>query len=521
MVKLKGMKLKKDGALLIHPEIQGDVPGKDKSAGDSIKVPQIDTEYGAGFGDAITDSDRAFASEREPVAHFLTMGMAGDMTEKWFLINDPDTKEDDPELDRTVQNALTKLKFKRFLTEAIESERIYGKSLLVGGFADAQTVDQLKEPLKPGSELLQLAVYPSTLNGHKVKEWEVSEKDQDRNSERFGEPIIYKLHRDNDQLLVHYTRIVELKTRTNAVSVLDAIWDDMSCGRNIRWGAAQWLFRIGGGFPVIGFPAGTTAEQLETYHDSGNFANLHSRTAIFIAQNSKIENDGMTFDFKGASGHALDPIPFFKSNIEQISVATGIPQAKLVGAQAGAVTGSEVNVQDYYKVISREQAKLEDVIRWVIGKLADSGQLTLVKSITDDSKLKKIKAMLDRIRGKDYRHKTADQYEITWNSAFEMSEKDQAITDETIARANVNKLKYMTPDEVRKEMGLDPLPNGQGEKLQGSGFNLFGGPENKQGEFSPEELANKDKFLLIDLSPKGKQKDETSSSSPSSSPNSK
>ena len=164
------MRVYKDGTVILHPSIKAD-SGTGKDSG--LKIPQTDTDEGAGFGDKITDTDRAFAAEREPVAHFLTFGVAADITEKWFVINDPDTEEADPALDRTIQVELAKLEFKKHLTEALESERTYGKSLIVGGFNDAQSVDALKNPLKTGSELRQLAVYPSTTkDNEKTREFE-------------------------------------------------------------------------------------------------------------------------------------------------------------------------------------------------------------------------------------------------------------------------------------------------------------------------------------------------------------
>jgi len=497
MTKPRGYKVMKDGTMIIHPDIGADVA----TSSDSIQIPQVDTDEGAGFGDTIADSDRAFAAEREPVAHFLTYGVAADITEKWFLINDPDTEEADPALDRTVQASLSKLKFKKHLTEALESERVYGKSLLVGAFSDAKTVDMLEQPLKSGSELLQLAVYPGTKDRAKIKEFEVSSKDQDLNSSRYGEPVVYKLNRGGGSFLyVHYTRVCEVQTRSNAASVLDPIWDDLTCGRNIRWGASQWMYRTGGGFPVVGFPSRTTATELESYHDSGAFRNLMSRTAIFISQNSQTENDGMTFKFEGAQGRALNPQPFFQTNLEQIAIATGIPQAKLVGAQAGAVTGSEVNVQDYFKVISREQAKIESVVRWVIDRLAESGQLSMVKAAvdkgSDNYQVSLLKKMLKRVLRRDYRHKTAENYVVEWNSAFELSELDLAQVEQLQVQASQGKLDYMTVDEVRAENNLDPLPDGEGEKLKQSSFGMFG---EEQGEEGNKELANADKFLVVDL----------------------
>jgi hypothetical protein len=501
VVKTRGFKITADGAMLIHPDIIGDT---------GIQIPSVDTATGAGFGETISDTDRAFAAEREPVAHFLTYGIAADITEKWFIVNDPDTEEADPALDRTVQEALTTLQFKNALTEAVESERIYGSALLVCGFSDAKDINSLRDPLSKGSELLQLAVYPSTLNGEKIKTFQVEAKDENPNSSRYGEPVIYKLDRGGgNYLYVHFTRVCPVQTRTNATSVLDPIWDDMTCGRNIRWGTSQYVYRTGGGFPVVSFPSGTTAEQLEAYHNSGAFRNLMSRTGIFIAQNSQTENTGMTFEFKGPSGVALNPAPFFQTNLEQIAVATGVPQAKLIGAQAGAVTGSEVNMQDYYKVISREQSKLEEVVRWVLDRLSESGQVPLIKSgvipQTDSYHLSLLKNTIKRLIHHDYRHKTAQNYVIEWNSAFEMSELDEARTMQLHVQANQGKLDYMTADEVRAEEGLDPLPNGEGASLKKQGLGLFGEGKGTQGN---EELTQNDKFLVVDLSRKQKKQTE-------------
>ena len=217
----------------------------------------------------------------------------------------------------------------------------------------------------------------------------------------------------------------------------------------------------------------------------------------------------MEFEFKGAQGRALDPQPFFQTNDEQISKGTGVPQPKLVGAQAGAVTGSEINMQDYYKVISRIQSALEDCVRWVIDKLAESGQLSLIKVGSD--KEGKLKALFNRVFG-DYRHKTAKTYQIKWNSAFELSEVEQKQIELTHAQANQSKLDYMTVDEVRAQEGLDPLPNGEGTSLKKSGFNVFG----KEGEKGNEDLTGNDKFLVVDLGGKHKHVKSRASSASSS-----
>lgn len=435
----KGIKVTRDGGLIIHP-------AADTSEGSSIRVPQVTTALGAGFGDAIGDVDREFAATREPVAHFLTFGVAADVVDKWFVVDDPDTEHSDPKIDEAVQDALTQLKTKECLRAALEYERIYGWSLIVGSFSDVADVKKLEKPLASSSQLLQLSSYPKT----KVDVWS---KDEDENSERFGEPIIYKVERGYGKFLyVHHSRCCKVQTRTNAKSVLDPIWDDSTCGRNIRWGAGQWMYRTGGGFPVIKFPTGTTKEKLEEWVDSPAFTNLMSRTYIGITGD-------MDFKFEGAAGRALDPQPFFRTNLEQIAAGSGIPEPILRGAQAGALTGSEVNQQQYFKLINRIQSSLESTVRWVIDKLAEAGQIKGLSLTSDVSLPDKIKRWI--------RHDAQPlpkrfNYEVEWVSAFELDEVKEAQAKNLREDANVKRLEYMTVDEVRALNDLDALPNGEG-----------------------------------------------------------
>jgi len=441
--KPKGIRATKDGGLFIHP-------AADTSQGSSIRIPQVSTELGAGFGDEISDDDRLFAATREPIAHFLTYKMAADVFDKWFKVDDPSTEHGDPKLDEAVQKALTMLNAKSVLTELLGYERIYGWSLLVGGFSDATDIKQLESPLREGSKLLQLTAYPKT----NVEVWV---KDEDENSERFGKPVIYKVDRGDGSLLyIHYTRCYKLQTRSNGKSVLDPIWDDLTCGRNIRWGAAQWMYRTGGGFPVIKFPPGTTKEKLEEWIDSNAFSNLMARTYIGITGD-------MDFTFAGAAGRALDPQPFFQTNLEQIAIGTGVPEPVLRGAQAGAVTGSEINQRQYYKVISSIQAQVEPCVRWIIDHLIVGRQIKGLPYTAGESLPARVKRWV--------KHDVSPpplqfEYVVKWESAFELTELDNRQAELLKEQANQIRLQYMTVDEVRAMNNLDPLPNGEGATLQ-------------------------------------------------------
>jgi hypothetical protein len=98
----------------------------------SIRVSQVSTTLGAGFGDPITDSDREWAVTREPVAYRVTYMVADDVFDKWFSVDDPKTEGGD--LDRKVQNVLRKLEAQSALSNALALERTYGWALVIGAF---------------------------------------------------------------------------------------------------------------------------------------------------------------------------------------------------------------------------------------------------------------------------------------------------------------------------------------------------------------------------------------------------
>ena len=391
--------------------------------GGSIRIPQASTAGGAGFGDVITDSDREWAVTREPVAYRVTYMVADDVFDKWFTVDDPKTEGGDPDLDRKIQVILRGLEAQSVLANALALERTYGWALVIGAFSDAHSTQDLEEELREGSELTDLAVYP------KIKVTSV-ERDRDPESDRFGEPVIYNVDRGSGRRLrIHYTRVIHVQTRPTGLSVLDPIWDDLTNLRNIRWGMGQTIYRYGSGFPVITL-TGKTLEQIQAYAEAGYFTNLMSRTYL-------LKNESIDIEFKGVAGSALNPEPYYKAVLENLSTGTGIPEAVLRGAQAGALTGSEVNEREYFKVISSIQSKVEPYVRQLVSWVMKQAGVDV------------------------------EDFEVNWEGGFQPSGKDMAATELMHQQARQIETSYKTLDEVRQTEGLQDLPDGQGAVVLG------------------------------------------------------
>ena len=237
------------------------------------------------------------------------------------------------------------------------------------------------------------------------------------------------------------------------MSVLEPIYDDLTILRNIRWGLGQTIFRFGSGFPHVKVK-GAKKKDLEDLEAGQQFKNLQARTYFLSSDTTELE-------FKGAAGKALNPEPYYAPILENIAAGSGVPLAILRGAQAGALTGSEVNEREYFKLISDAQSRYEPAVRQLIDALIECGQIR-------------------------YKWNVQRGYRIVWLGAFEMSEQTKAAVELQKAQACDLKLGWMTVDEVRAEQDLKELPDGSGKVVLGLK------KAEPQPAAEPEELASEE-----------------------------
>jgi len=392
----------------------------------------------ASFGAALNEADLLFAVRREPVANRIVFQVAHDIFDNWFRVEEVSEKPD-ANFDKEVQKALSALNSKAVLTQFAVYERLFGWAIIALSYVDYGK--GLDAPVSNPKEILEL--FPFSTLQFTVQS---SDEDTDPESSRFGLPIYYTLRRDKaGQSKLHFTRVIHGATRLldhpyKGMSVLEPVYDDLTVLRNIRWGLGQTIYRYGSGFPDVEVK-GAKRKQLDDLEASQQFKNLQARTYFLHSDDTKL-------DFKGVAGKALNPEPYYTPIMENIAAGTGLPLAILRGAQAGALTGSEVNEREYFKLISDAQSRYEPAIRQLIDALLDCGQIR-------------------------FKYNVQREYRIVWNSGFELSEKDKASIELQQSQARNLKTTWMSIDEVRAEQGLDALPNGAGQVVLGLQRNLL------------------------------------------------
>ena len=439
--------------------------------GRGMWIPQAGVGGGGEYGALINESDITFAMMREPIAHRAVFTVAHDIFDNWFELKlEGDEKgEKSKEFDKNIQSELTRLKAKRELMKMAIFERAYGWAILVLGYEQEGDFELSHALDKTATALREIKAYGPPQIG-KV----VTEKNKD--DPRYGLPVLYPIKRPGiaAHLKVHYSRIIHFATRRTyqsnmeewkGLSVLYPIWDDLVTLRNIRWGMGQTMYRYGSGVLDITID-GASQEQLDAYEKSGNLSDLSARTYL-------LHDSSVTTDFKGTAGRALNPMNYYLPIMENISAGTGIPQAILRGVQAGALTGSEVNQQEYYGLISDEQSGYEPGIRQLIN---------IIRGFSEDS---------------NPEPKGDAEFKFDWQGGFELDEEKKARIEGIEIDTLLKKGQFMTRNEVRKL--IDPELQDLGPEQGGD--EILGKPQ--APSLPPFEKG--DSFLVTEVNKRGRR----------------
>ena len=441
-----------------------------------------------GYGATISDTDRLFYSTREPVGVWWVKRISYDVWDNWFRVKNVDD-DDDETLDRDVQRVLLDLKAKAELPRETVFERRYGTALLLLAYTGFGSESNWETPLfevnpdgswpktlKNGGKLLQVTPYPWTVVN-------VEELDENPNSMRYGLPEVYKINTGSGSgdstnpsgtelpkiINVHWSRVIHDAPRLDehtykGVPAIDAIFDDLVGARNARWGAYESYYRHGTGFPVI--KTKSTAEQNREWVEAGGLDDYLNVRGYFICH---VDED---FKFVGAEGAVLNPNTYFDMYFTFIAAATGVAKDTIQGVSAGRVTGSEVNERQYYKSISLHQKQKEPLLRELIDRLIQTGQI-----------------------GYD------GEYEVEWIDPFEVNPQDRSAIAFMEARTTALQT-WKTINEIRKEQGYPPIEGGDVLMLQPGQMAPMGSePAPNQGEperpeAEPEEGTPSESNLL-------------------------
>ncbi|MBC7128402.1 MAG: DUF1073 domain-containing protein [Thermoplasmatales archaeon] len=281
--------------------------------------------------EGISDRDKELAFRRDPLIFKGITKKAEDIfREGWDIIKAVEETDADKEIRKKIYDFNQRTNLKEKLKLLAINTLIYGDGFLElddGG-------DNPEMELEEGGLKNIHIIYPPAMKLRINKSGDVEAYEYDYNG----------IH-----INFHPTRIIHCKFYTYGeghygVSVIEVAYNNLLAKMNADVAVGEILYMTGKPFPIL--KKNTTATEQEMEDAENIIKNLNPRSGIVL--------DGdWNFDLKSPS--VINTYPFNENFYINLAAALRMPHMILLGVQKGTVTGSEVDLADYYKDIKNLQ----------------------------------------------------------------------------------------------------------------------------------------------------------------------
>lgn len=352
----------------------------------------------------------------DPIAKYITRGIAVNAFDDGFTLVDKDGKEHPK--NEEIQKKLRRLDAQFIYTQCTTVMRTFGWCWQFVGKEkpqDGQTSPNRRVSNYDYFSPLEMGVKKYNLDGT-PKILELKIKVPGHQDETIGRPV-YKA----SDFIVWNNDPVSRKSFMGYPATW-AAWDALTELR-LAFNAITWyVMKVGMGAWVVELKKTISDDEASAIQSM--FQGLGPRTVAMVNKD-KTED----IDFKGGKMSTSSFIGLFDGLLGRVSAATGIPRDVFIGASAGQITGSDVNLKALYQVLNGVQSGVERPIRLNINKL-DPSYIDL-------------------------------DYEFKWGVKFVPDAKQEAdigfINAEELA---IRGATYLTKNEIREMQGLESLPGG-------------------------------------------------------------
>ena len=365
---------------------------------------------------AISPEKQLFIFMREPLINKGIRKKARDIFREWHdivPISDDVPEEELEQARKVIEEFNQRVQTKAKLMKATISAMVYGDGFLEVGYKELEDVSAEDAPPENAEIDNLYLVKGSTISKvefddyHEVLYWIQMQGAEEK-----------KIHRDR---ILHIC-IDPRPDNIFGVSKIDLAYKVLLSKMNADEAHGEILWRFGKGFVVIQAPNMTDDEQKKLEEA---ITKKLSPKSIFVG------DDSYKVDVKNPT--TIDPKPFDDYFYTNIAAALEMPKLILLGTEAGSISGSALNLTEYFNDIKNiQETVFTPLLTWLYQKVL-------------------------RSKGLEWK------YKIQWNPLY-VDEKSEAEILNKRADA-IDKLfgrnGIITEDEARKiaEQGIIPLPS--------------------------------------------------------------
>jgi hypothetical protein len=236
---------------------------------------------------------------------------------------------------------------------------------------------QLKEEVTSKSDMK--LIYLRTFSENAIR---VKAKDNDSTSPRYGQPAVYALKTENvegvdtgAEVDINWTRCIhvmpsEFESRVYGTPRMQSTYNNALDIKKLMGGAAEMFWK--GGFPGYAFKLNpdrttplTTDEKSDLKEEFENFSNRLQRYFAMVG-----------VDVQSLEMQVADPASHFKTQLQMIAIALGVPYRIFMGTEEAKLASSQ-DVKIHNKRVKKRQIShcTVNIIRPFIDRLIEYGVL--------------------------------------------------------------------------------------------------------------------------------------------------
>jgi SPP1 gp7 family putative phage head morphogenesis protein len=325
---------------------------KDKPTPETVEFNDIFTVPSKYWKTTFTTNDWLELYDAHGIAFKVTNKFVNDFTDKNYEVSSA-----------AFQKVREDLKLDTHLNWGFNRGYVSGYALLYLGFRDN---GEYSDPMVGTQVPDYVSVIPQS--------WvEIDIKDPaNKNKEH------YKIYGSNgaQSFLMHESRVIRLELREDSQSMLKPAYRSLFVADNVLWSTGQAIFRQAAGLTHLQISNPKTVEldgksvtEVQYIKQKGIINNINSETGY-------VSDDRHKFNVHGVEGTLAKPKEYWEIALQAAAMALNVPWQLVIGANAGAVTGSETNLKDYYGMVQDYRSRImNDVLielaaRFGFGKIS-------------------------------------------------------------------------------------------------------------------------------------------------------
>lgn len=291
----------------------------------------------------VTEDDVLYMYRRDELANKALNKLADAVFNKWLRV-----KSDDPALAEAIEKSFTDLNAQEISKDGYKKMKVLGLTLIALGFEES--VATMQDPTQMPENVKGLSYI------HAIRKTVIDEIIQDLNpmSQNYGRITAYKInipvgasHKSVQFPAVRFLHWANkfVDDDPEGISMFEPVYDKFVVKKNLDFAIGEVPYQMAVPLKELTTPKDADDAELDAAETS--FQGLNARSYMMTPEGYEMKIH--------ATNVALNPKEYVEYVVGTLAANLTGSKIALMGTEAGSLSGSEVNQQDWFATVSAEQ----------------------------------------------------------------------------------------------------------------------------------------------------------------------